>query len=141
MRCEHPLRRAAGCVRVDRGDALYLAREPAEGFLCGRRGEYWALTPGEALIDAFAAWALPRAGGDPLVRSLSALGGGGAEDVPLLIEGIKLIDLAAPESACAAYEKRLRQRAALRLRTRAGGRLLGLSAACLALARQGLTKQ
>jgi hypothetical protein len=140
LRCDHPIRRAAGRARVDRGGALYLARAPAEGFLCEPRGDGWALTPGEALVRAFAAWALPRAGDDALVRALLPVGGG-AEDAPLLLEGIKLIDLAAPESALAAYERRLRRRAAVRLREKKGGGLLALCAACLAIARQGLTKQ
>jgi hypothetical protein len=141
LRCEHPVRLAAGRARVDRGDALYLADAPAEGFLCERRGDFYALTPGDKLIAAFCEWVRPWAIGDPLARSLTGLTGVEDADRRLLIEGIKRIDLGAGGAALCAYERRVRQRAALCMRTKRGGELLSDCAACLAIARQGLTKQ
>jgi hypothetical protein len=137
---DHPIRAAAGRVRVDRGRALYLSDSPKEGFLHDLRGEAFALTPGRALIDIFAAWAKPAALNDPLTRALSRLSGP-EEDQDLLIDGIKLMELGAAEGALSAYEKRVRQRAARRLREKRGGGLLWLCAACLHIARKGLTQQ
>lgn len=141
MRCDHPIRRAAEGARVDRSGALYLSRERVEGFSCARRGEFCALTPGPALIRDFADWARPRTEADGLTRSLARLSGGEEADLTLLLAGIKLVDLGAPEASLSAYEGRIRRRAAVCLREKRGGGLLWLCAACLALARQGLTKQ
>jgi len=141
LRCDHPIRQAAGRARIDRGDALYLADGPREGFLCEMRGKFFALTPGEALTEAFSEWARPLAEADGLARSLLKLEGVGEGERELLIEGIKLIDLGAREPTLAACERRVRQRAAVCLRKKSGGGLLWLCAACLAQARQGLTKQ
>lgn len=141
MQFKHPIRLAAPRARVDRGGALYLAEVPLPGFDAEARGALYALTPGEALIGAFADWARRRAAGDVLVSSLSMLEGGGADGMPLLIEGIKLLELPAAEGALWAYEKRVRQCAALCLREKSGGGLLPVCAMCLAIARKGLTKQ
>lgn len=141
MRCEHPIRLAAGRARVDRGGALYLSEFSIPGFLCEKRGDFYALTPGEELIAAFREWARPWAEGDPLARSLAGFQGALDADRRLLIEGIKQIDLGAVASALDAYERRVRQRAALCKRTKSGGAYLPACAACLAIARQGLTKQ
>lgn len=141
MRYEHPIRLAAPGARVDRGGALYLSREPVEGFSCERRGEFYALTPGEGLIAAFAAWAGPLVADDGFARSLLSLDGGDADRLELLIEGIKLLDLGGPDASLAAYEKRVRRCAAVCLREKAGGGLLWLCAACAAIVRKGLTKQ
>lgn len=141
MRFEHPIRQAALRARVDRGGALYLGAAPLPGFDAEARGALYALTPGTALIDAFAQWARQRAAGDTLAASLSGLQGGKEDGMPLLLEGIKLLELPAAEGALWAYEKRVRQSAAVCLRQRSGGGLLALCAMCLAIARKGLTKQ
>ncbi len=141
MQFEHPVRLAAGRARVDRGDALYLADVPVDGFFCEPRGHFFALTPGEALLEDFARWLAPWARRDGLALSLAGLLGVAQEDRRLLIEGIKLLDLGAKEPSLTAYERRLRQRAAVCLREKRGGDLLAACAACLAAARQGLTKQ
>jgi len=140
LRFDHPIRLAAPRARVDRGGALYISEAPLQGFNAEARGALYALTPGAALIDAFADWARRRAAGDVLALSLSALSGDGA-DMPLLVEGIKLLELPAAEGALWAYEKRLRQRAAVCLREKTGGGRLQLCAMCLAIAKEGLTKQ
>jgi len=145
MRFEHPIRLAAPRARVDRGGALYLSEEPLPGFLAERRGAFYALTPGWALIEEFAAWARPKVERDGPCASLMRRSGEEEEDLPLLLAGVKLLDLAAPVSATRAYEKRVRQRAAVCLRQRSGGGLLWLCLACARLAlgaqpaRQGLT--
>lgn len=141
MRFEHPIRQAAPRARVDRGGALYLGAAPLPGFDAEARGALYALTPGTALIDAFAHWARQRAAGDTLAASLSGLQGGKEDGMPLLLEGIKLLELPAAEGALWAYEKRVRQSAAVCLRQRSGGGLLAMCAMCLAIARKGLTKQ
>jgi hypothetical protein len=136
LRFEHPVRLAAPLARVDRGGALYLSDEPLPGFLAEKRGEFYALTPDEALIEAFAAWARPKVRWDGQCALLSRLSGGEAEDLPLLLAGIRLLDIAAPDSAIKAYEKRVRQRAAVCLRLKSGGGLLWLCLACAHLAWQ-----
>lgn len=139
MRFEHPIRLAAPRARVDRGGALYISDAPVPGFDVEARGALYALTPGAALIDAFADWARRRAAGNALALSLSALSGDGG-DMPLLLEGIKLLELPAADGALRAYEKRLRKRAAVCLRKKEGGGLLQICAMCLAIAKEGLTK-
>ncbi len=134
MRFEHPIRLAAPRARVDRGGALYLSEEPLPGFLAEKRGAFYALTPEGSLIEAFAAWARPEATGDGACKLLMRLTGGEAEDLPLLLAGVKLMDLAAPDSAVQAYEKRVRQRAAACLRLKSGGGLLWICLACARLA-------
>ena len=136
MRFEHPIRLAAPRVRVDRGGALYLSAEPLLGFAAEVRGALYALTPGAALIEAFAAWARPLVAWDGLCASLMRLSGGESEDLPLLMAGVRLLDLAAPDSAIKAYIKRVRQRAAVCQRLKSGGGLLWLCLACAHLARQ-----
>jgi hypothetical protein len=136
LRFEHPVRLAAPRARVDRGGALYLSEGPLPGFIAERRGTLYALTPGDALIGAFAAWARPEALRDEACASLMRLLGGEAEDLPLLLSGIKLMDVAAPDSAVTAYEKRVRQRAATCLRLKSGGGLLWLCLACARLAQK-----
>lgn len=161
MFTDHPIRAAAGRARVDRGSALYVADAPVEGFFCRPRGALFALAPGPALLAAFAAWARPIAEGDPLGRALLRLadgvgdpkrapdsvdragdparapdsGDGWAGDRALLIDGIKLLELGWGEGALRAYEKRVRQRAAVCLRERRGGGRLWLCAACIRAAR------
>ena len=134
MPIEHPIRLVAGRVKIDRGGALYLSETPVEGFSSERRGQFYALTPGEELIAAFREWARPWAEGDPLARSLAGFQGALDADRRLLIEGIKQIDLGAEASALDAYERRVRQRAALCKRTKSGGAYLPACAACLAIA-------
>ena len=141
MRFEHPIRAAAGRARVDRGDGLYLADGPREGFLCAPRGTLFSLTPGEALIEAFAEWMRPQIPRDGPCVSLMRLSGGEADDLPLLLAGIRLLDLGASEAMIRGYIKRVRQRAAVCLRQKAGGGRLWLCLACAHLALQGLTKQ
>ncbi len=140
MRFEHPIRTAAPRARVDRGGALYLSQEPLPGFTAEARGALFALTPDESLIAAFAEWIHPKAEEDQLTKSLMKLQDQ-MPDIGLLVEGIKLIDLAAPKGAVEAYEKRVRQSAAVCLRAKSGGGLLWLCASCVRLAREGLTKQ
>jgi hypothetical protein len=141
LRFEHPIRLAAGRAKIDRGGALYLSNDPMDGFHCEKRGDFYALTPGEALVAAFTEWARPLIEADGLARSLTRLEGAEDEDKKLLIEGIKQMELGAKAPALDAYERRVRQRAALCLRARSGGGLLPLCCTCLRAARQGLTKQ
>jgi hypothetical protein len=140
LRFEHPIRLAAPRARVDRGGALYLSTEPLPGFLAEARGARFALTPDEALIAAFGEWILPKAEEDHLTKSLMKLENQ-TPDIGLLVEGIKLLDLHAPKGAVHAYEKKVRQRAAVCLREACGGGLLWLCAACVSVAGEGLTKQ
>ena len=86
-----------------------------------------ALVPAQALIEDFAEWAIRDAG--PLARDLSVLAERGydATEFALLIEGIKCLEGRAGE----AYERRVRQAAAVCLRTGVGGGLLMLCAACV----------
>ena len=134
MRYEHPIRLAAPRARVDRGGALYLSEEPLPGFIAEKRGALYALTPEEALIGAFADWIRSKVERDGTCVSLMRLTGGDAEDIPLLLAGVKLMDVAPPDSAVRAYEKRVRQRAAVCQRQRSGGGLLWLCLACAHLA-------
>ena len=136
LRFEHPIRLAAPHARVDRGGALYLSEEPLPGFLAEKRGAFYALTPDDALIGAFAAWAKPQISGDGVCASLNKLSGGEAEDLPLFLAGVKLLDMPVPDSAIQFYEKRVRQRAAACLRLKSGGGLLCLCLACAHLAWQ-----
>jgi len=133
LRFEHPIRLAAPRARVDRGGALYLSGEPLPGFAAEKRGALYALTPGAALIGAFAAWARPEAERDGLCAKLMRLSGSEADDLPLLLAGIKLLDLSASDSAVKAYEKRVRQRAAVCQRLKSGGGFLWLCLACARL--------
>ena len=141
MRCEHPIRKAAPRARVDRGGALYLSEVPMPGFTAEARGARFALTPDTPLIEAFSEWMRPKIEGDALTMSLMRLEFQTTDDVGLLVEGIKLLDISAPEGAVHVYEKKVRQRAAVCLRAKSGGGLLWLCAACIHLARKGLTKQ
>ena len=134
MRFEHPIRLAAPRARVDRGSALYLSEGPLPGFSAEKRGALYALTPKEALIGAFTDWIRPKVERDGACVSLMRLTGGEAEDLPLLLAGVKLMDVAPPDSAVRAYEKRVRQRAAVCQRQRSGGGLLWLCLACAHLA-------
>ena len=134
MRFEHPIRLAAPRARVDRGGALYLSEEPLPGFIAEKRGALYALTPEEALIRAFADWIRPKVERDGPCVPLMRLAGGEAEDLALLLAGVKLMDVAPPDSAVRAYEKRVRQRAAVCQRQRSGGGLLWLCLACAHLA-------
>ncbi len=134
MRFEHPIRLAAPRARIDRGGALYLSEAPLPGFLAEARGAFFALTPDDALIGAFAAWARPQMMGDGSCVSLMRLSGGEAEDLPLFLAGVKLMDLSAQDAAVRVYEKHVRQRAAACLRLKSGGGLLWLCLACARLA-------
>lgn len=136
MRFEHPIRLAAPRARVDRGGALYLSEEPLPGFLAEARGAFYALTPDDALIGAFAAWVRPQIMGDGACASLTKLSGGEAQDLPLFLAGVKLMDLSVPDSAIQSYEKRVRQRTAACLRLKSGGGLLWLCLACARLAQK-----
>lgn len=136
MRFEHPIRLAAPRARVDRGGALYLSEEPLPGFQAENRSAFYALTPEDTLIGAFAVWARPKVERDATCVLLRRLLGGEAEDLPLFLAGVKLMDLSAPDAAIQSYEKRVRQRAAACLRLKSGGGLLWLCLACAHLAWQ-----
>lgn len=141
MRFEHPIRLAAPRARVDRGGALYLCEQALPGFAAEKRGAFYALTPDQPLVEAFADWARPKIERDGPLASLMRLSGGEADDLSLLLAGIRLLDLAAPDSAVKAYVKRVRQRAAVCLRQKSGGGLLWLCLACAHLARQANARQ
>ena len=135
----NPARRAAGAVprgsetflRCDRGDALYVTNACAArgafeqaGFLCEEAGGLLRLIPGGAITEALAGWLGPAqdALGMDGLRSREAE----AEDLRLLGEGVKRWELAMDRPALSAYEKSVRQRAAVCLRTGKGGGTLWL---------------
>ncbi len=122
----NPLRRAAeekhGRVRVSRDGALYYA--PTSG-------EKMFLSADD--VPRFEAWAdaAPQGLGEDLMR----LHGReiAPDELALLTAGIKQLELHAAKSAWQAYEKAIRQRAALALREGKGG---GALPACwMAMAR------
>lgn len=137
----HPIRSAAGGARICRGGALYFAQAPVDGFLCRPQGRGFALVPGPELIEAFGRWADAAAPDDFLTDALRRLSGVDPEDEALLMRAIKLMEVNAPPSALCKLERDLRRRAAICLRRKAGGGRLWMCAACLSIARKGLTQQ
>ena len=125
-RLNHPLRRAAealhGRVLADKGDGLYFV--PATGL---------RIFATEDEIRAWLNWVPVAPSG--LGASLHGLRNRpmSAAEIALFCEGLKLWELNAPPSAWDAYEKSLRQLAAVCLRQNTGG---GLYAAWTALALQ-----
>lgn len=119
-------------LRCDRAGGLYVTNAPLTeaqlltlenaGFHAEPAGSLWRLFPGEAIVREAEAW-LARED-DPL--RLPALSGVLDEDMAILCEGLKRLELPADEAALARYERRLRQRAAECMRTRQSGGLLSL---------------
>ena len=143
----NPVRRAAqqalnGCagafVRCDRGEGLYVTNAPQRtgnalalceglqraGFMVEEQGGLWRLTPREGLVRALTAWLE----GEEQSLYLPAWQDRAEQlaDWALLWEGIKRLEMPGDRAALVGYEKKLRQRAALCLRTGAGGGMLPL---------------
>ena len=121
MAAEHPLRTAAESlcrsVRRDRADGLYIARETIAQhpfFIQEPRGEFTVLHPSKAGAQAFSEWL----GGDSTFGFERFSGRDLAqEDCFLLASGIKLLETACTSAQAVQFEKAVRQRAALLLRT------------------------
>ena len=122
-------------LRRDRGDALFISNAPAfepeipdiPGFILERAGGLMRILPDESWLAAAEEKAPP----DQLSASLIRFRGmePGAEGLQLFARGMKLLDMggAAPENEIDAYDRALRQRAALALRGGCGGGLYGAS--------------
>lgn len=134
-----PLRKAALAIlpekkgiflRCDRGSALYVTNAPAftdesidrgsAGFFCRTEGKLLFLSPGDAWIEQMEEWLRARTAFDRLAASLknACFGETLDEDRALFIEGAKLLEM---KSDARAYEKKVRQRAAVCLREKRGG--------------------
>lgn len=130
-RAEHPIAAAAcavGDVKIDRGGALYLTRDPekraafeAAGFEAAARGDLLALLPGARLCAAFDEWAHARGADDRLLLARLNHQAASRDAQALFVEGLKRWALHAPASYWEGYEKSLRRLAARALRTGAEG--------------------
>lgn len=109
-------------LRRDRGEGLFVAREAVRSpwFACERTGAFWRLRPTAALVAQYERDEPP----DALSRAFLRFRGlpVDAESLALFCEGAKLAE--APEKArIAAFDKAVRQRAAICMRLGGGGGL------------------
>ena len=145
MNAVNPIRRAAeerlkdirgAFLRCDRGNGLYvtnvLVRSDEEidwkacGFDAQIRGKMTYLVPDGSWAEAFESWARERCDNPYLMRSVrNAVFSTESEDMDLWMRGIKCLEM---RGNAAEYEKSVRQRAAVCLRTKRGGGTLTLCA-------------
>lgn len=116
-------------LRRDRGDALFVSNAPAlgfresavEGFELRIEGELMHILPNEGWMRRTEAAPPP----SPLAESLARFRGEEIERGALLLfaQGLKLLDMgdSAPKNELLAFDRALRQRAALALRGGCGG--------------------
>lgn len=117
-------------LRCDRGRALYVTNAPAltdkaidwaaAGFSARGDGKLIFLMPEENWIHAIGLWLTDRTVFQRLRSALMNADFGEVleEDMALFVEGVKLLDMGGDADA---YEKRVRQRAAVCLREKRGG--------------------
>ena len=134
----HPLREAAdrlAKVQRDRGDGLYIARAtlPAsELFLQEERAGWTVLLPSDRAIELLETWLdAPENSGFERFNEH----GCEREDRVLLAQALKLMETNCRKNDILLYERALRQRAAVLLRThsKTGGRALSL---CMRIVRR-----
>lgn len=117
-------------LRCDRGNALYVSNYPARtetqidwpalGFHDRVEGGLAFLTPDGRWMKEFERWARERVSFPVLTEAVKNADFGGLqpEDMSLFVEGVKSLEL---RSDAAVYERAVRQRAAVCLRTKCGG--------------------
>lgn len=122
-------------LRCDRGSALYVTNSPAftdaqidwesAGFVCRTEGKLLFLSPEEAWIDRAEQWLRARTEPHGLSEALrnACFGEVMDEDRALFIEGMKALEM---KGDVRAYEKKIRQRAAVCLREKQGGGTLAV---------------
>ena len=132
-------------LKRDRGGALFITNAPAldpalreiPGFLIERRGALWALVPDESWARRVERRAPEEL--DELSRQLSRFRGRtpGRENLRLFAQGAKLLDAAAVSRAqWAAYDRAVRNRAAVALRGGDGGALFACALLCARIQRK-----
>ena len=129
-------------LRCDRGAFLYVTNAPIlgtvgvpEGFIGEVSGELLFLMPADRWIEPFVQWVKPMCADDPLFHDFMRFERRAvdAASCALWLEGLKALELGLSHPARENYERRVRQCAAVTLRTGEGGGVLIACAACLAL--------
>lgn len=135
-------------LRCDRGEALYVSNAPARtempfdwesvGFACRTEKNLVFLTPEAAWAGRLEEWLAPKTDAR-LARVIrhADFHETADEDMALLIEGVKLMEL---RGDVRGYEKKVRQRAAVCLREKRGGGTLSACALIADFLREGGNK-
>ncbi len=123
-------------LRCDRGEALYITNAAvrsekvidwaAAGFDAHMNGKMTFLVPKDEWIESFEEWLCPQVKDAYLQKSLANADFGSIEEADrmLWIEGIKQLEMRTNTD----YEKAVRQRAAVCLRTKSGGETISVCA-------------